>query len=748
MRLCLLQLLFFICPQLHAQVFQRAFSDPLGQYLIARDVKINDSGHIFITGEYRNGRPFPFLLKSDQNGHLRWARRYDCTDTSFFYPSGWNVRPLADGGAYLHTKKEQKTAHLGQVLARIDSSGLVKWAVLAPNTSDQNALELGSDGCYLGGYHRPTENLYLAKINANGQALWQNQYAAGNFDLYRIFAMAPYQSGLLLAVGVEKKQAGGGSFGPNHTVLIQLDANGNVVQKRFFAHLFIQAIRVLPDQRIAFLARSENVDWTGMGVMDAEFNWIWFKDLRLGNKAVVLKDISPGQLAISTDRKSLMTTFFPGGGGRLWLRLNLDGSLLNQQIFLDALFGEGMEPAGNDQFVRLSNLSSDRFLLAQAKSDGSWPDCPGKQACKIVLYDTLFQGSPIETRQKSVNILRPDTLFDQIMPIEEADYCFDPGPLNAEFSMSDSLVCPGSKVQFLRKSGVSPFQFGNSKWLFPGAIPPDGSGAGIDIVKYNQSGVFPVYHIWELAGCTDTTLKYIQVDHPPKVNLGNDTVLCQTGAYELRAGFSPELHYAWNNGSTESVFQAMTTGVYRVTVTDSAQCSLEDSIRLTFVTQASISLGADTTVCTGAKLLLAPKGSNLGLSFQWSTGENSTQIEVSHPNAYVIKYENNTCVLADTILVSFSECLPCKIFIPNVIAPNSGTENGSFQVFSDCLLESAECWLYDRWGNLLFRRLLPLDGRSFTIGPGVYVYRVRATFVNQQQGIETRWLQGGIQIVN
>ena len=66
----------------------------------------------------------------------------------------------------------------------------------------------------------------------------------------------------------------------------------------------------------------------------------------------------------------------------------------------------------------------------------------------------------------------------------------------------------------------------------------------------------------------------------PKINLGNDTVVCDTSVFELDAG-AGFAHYSWNTGdTTQSIPVSIKDSVYIVTVTGINGCSSTDSIKV------------------------------------------------------------------------------------------------------------------------------------------------------------------------
>jgi len=91
----------------------------------------------------------------------------------------------------------------------------------------------------------------------------------------------------------------------------------------------------------------------------------------------------------------------------------------------------------------------------------------------------------------------------------------------------------------------------------------------------------------------------VQAQCAHTVNLGPDTVVCDT-ALVLDAGNSGMM-YAWNTTATSQQITVSTNGTYIVTVTDSAACSVSDTIDVVVyapaVTGTISQLGGNALVC-------------------------------------------------------------------------------------------------------------------------------------------------------
>jgi len=109
--------------------------------------------------------------------------------------------------------------------------------------------------------------------------------------------------------------------------------------------------------------------------------------------------------------------------------------------------------------------------------------------------------------------------------------------------------------------------------------------------------------------------------------------------------------YLWQDGSTDSIYVAWTTGTYWVEVTNELGCSATDSLYL-FVDDAvtSLELGDDITVCAGEEVVLEPQFGVYN-SYLWSTGETTSSITVIEPGTYTLEVGSGCGTAYDTITV-------------------------------------------------------------------------------------------------
>jgi uncharacterized protein (TIGR02145 family) len=134
----------------------------------------------------------------------------------------------------------------------------------------------------------------------------------------------------------------------------------------------------------------------------------------------------------------------------------------------------------------------------------------------------------------------------------------------------------------------------------------------------------------------------------PYVNIGNDTILCTGTSITLNATNTSST-YLWSNGATTPTISVSSAGTYRVEVTNSCGTSL-DTIIVSGVSQPSVNLGVDTSICINSSLALNA-GTN-ATGYLWSTGATSQIINVVTPGSYSVAVSNICGTKRDTIVIT------------------------------------------------------------------------------------------------
>jgi gliding motility-associated-like protein len=175
----------------------------------------------------------------------------------------------------------------------------------------------------------------------------------------------------------------------------------------------------------------------------------------------------------------------------------------------------------------------------------------------------------------------------------------------------------------------------------------DGSTNQVDTAS--TSGIYSVA-VTTIFGCKDSFARRIYLKPIPIVNLGRDRSYCKRDSAVLNAGNLGST-YLWNDGSNGQYLTVYTTSTYTVTVTDTAsQCTGTGSVNITFNTLPVVSIGTDTSFCSGSLMLDA---GNTGATYLWSDSSIGQTLAVSSTGLYSVTVTNsNRCSASDTRLVT------------------------------------------------------------------------------------------------
>ena len=179
------------------------------------------------------------------------------------------------------------------------------------------------------------------------------------------------------------------------------------------------------------------------------------------------------------------------------------------------------------------------------------------------------------------------------------------------------------------------------------------TGATTDSITVDTAGMYWV-HVLDATVCNQIvsladTFNVTFATHPT-VNLGPNLSICGNGPDTIRAG-NPGDTYHWSTGATTDSIYVTTSNTYYVSVSNGG-CTTVDSVTITFVTNPTVNLGPDTTICSNASITL--NAGNTGFSFLWNTGASSQTITVDTAGNYFVYVSEGVCHGADTIHISIA----------------------------------------------------------------------------------------------
>lgn len=230
------------------------------------------------------------------------------------------------------------------------------------------------------------------------------------------------------------------------------------------------------------------------------------------------------------------------------------------------------------------------------------------------------------------------------------------------------------------------------------------------VVQVGQPGKFGSSCFIDAVSITEAGTSIL----PSASNFCRDTTLCPNQSLTLKTPAQAGVSYRWQDGRQQPNYPVTQSGVYAVTAT-AGKCAVTDSVRVTI--QPALRLPADTVLCQGEELRLAPRHPFGPL--RWSDGSTDSTLTVSQAGTYWAEAPSRVCVLRDSIRV---ETLDCPGEIPNVITPNGDGRNDRF-VIRNIQNRAWQLTIMNRWGNRVYEsQAYQNDWDGGNLPPALYYY--------------------------
>ena len=187
-------------------------------------------------------------------------------------------------------------------------------------------------------------------------------------------------------------------------------------------------------------------------------------------------------------------------------------------------------------------------------------------------------------------------------------------------------------------------------------------------------------------------------------------------------------NFLWNTGSTDREITVTSAGLYHVEV-DNICGTFSDSAIVT-ISSPVADLFADTSIlCEGDTLILA--ANTVDASYSWQDGSSSPTFFVTNSGSYWVDIVRDCGTVRRSTYVQKTSCDPaCSMVIVNAFSPNNDGINDYFSPISACEVLSFRCYIYDRWGKLIFESLSfsnAWDGthKGNNCSIGTYAYTIK-----------------------
>lgn len=162
------------------------------------------------------------------------------------------------------------------------------------------------------------------------------------------------------------------------------------------------------------------------------------------------------------------------------------------------------------------------------------------------------------------------------------------------------------------------------------------------------------------------------------IEASGNTQLCEGGSVTLTV-VNAEGDFVWSNGSTSNSITVNSSGLYNISVSSEDGCAGTSNTIVVSMAKpmvATIAVQGDTEFCEGGSVTLS---ANNGVSYEWSNGETTQQIEADESGEYTVEVTGPCDASTSSIIVIEVHDAPN---VPNAddetfIAPASVTLNAS-----------------------------------------------------------------------
>ena len=280
-------------------------------------------------------------------------------------------------------------------------------------------------------------------------------------------------------------------------------------------------------------------------------------------------------------------------------------------------------------------------------------------------------------------------------------------PLDFELG-GDNTICEGDTIQ-LRAYGVEADYVWNT-------------GETDSLINVSNKGIYWV-RAENACGPHHDTIS-IRMIHSPAYEFDKPDSICEGDIAEVRIKRHNRAELAWFDGSDQPRRQFTQKGNYPFTL-ENICGQKTDSVIVNVSNLPEIHLGNDTLLCSGEELKISAPN-NAKYLYEWSTGDTTPEITITHPDYYGVTVTNPPdCSVEDFITIT--EC-GMQLYIPNAFTPNGDGLNDVFKMES-VELDEFSIHIFDRWGRLLFHSTstdFEWDGtyRGKIVNQGMYTYKI------------------------
>ncbi|MBO0356622.1 gliding motility-associated C-terminal domain-containing protein [Hymenobacter sp. BT186] len=272
-------------------------------------------------------------------------------------------------------------------------------------------------------------------------------------------------------------------------------------------------------------------------------------------------------------------------------------------------------------------------------------------------------------------------------------------------TVSAPAVCVGAASSFsVALSPVTPVA--THVWNFgdPSSGAANTGTGATPTHTYAAAGTYTVTVTTTLPGNASPiiTTQTVTVNQLPVVSIGAPAQsICPGQTLVLTTSTQPTgSTFRWQDASTGTSLVVTQPGIYSVTVTSPQGCSAQATTTISLQAAPTVRLGADTTACLSAPLVLRANAQPAGATYRWQDNSTNSTFMVQAAGTYAVEVTlSGGCTGRDEIVVRDAQC-PFKI--PNIITPNGDTKNDAFAL-KGLNPRNWSIEIYNRWGRRVYQ---------------------------------------------
>jgi SprB repeat/Secretion system C-terminal sorting domain len=189
--------------------------------------------------------------------------------------------------------------------------------------------------------------------------------------------------------------------------------------------------------------------------------------------------------------------------------------------------------------------------------------------------------------------------------------------------------------------------------------------------------------VQDASGCSANTMLNVKENNTLKVIYAVTQTSCQddgSGAIDITVtGGTGPYTYLWTNNETSEDISGLVAGIYSVTVTDAAGCSITSRIS---VTKKTFQVNSTVTqpVCEGSQggsISLFPINTTEIYTYLWSTGEMTSSVSGLSPGMYTVTITDGTGCSRDLVYVISD---PTGITASSAISNDQCNAEGAYRI--------------------------------------------------------------------